>query len=245
MKKQPEEHIDYTNRFYLFASLFGSFFFQAIVWTIVQAQLLSDENSKNSVSDLYWVWLIRPLPATFVLFMAYICPTLFLENALEMQCVEGLVGMLTIDIFNDVRKATNRVGDLSVRKLDYKYSQTALDHITDGANLGFAFWILSLFAVMGVLVLLVIGMARKTPLDSTPLQVWTGWSIIFNAIRMAAGFLIWAGIAGLDETVFCPNLAATGSLATIAFASTLLDHGWRALFSVDGPRFKSLRAIVR
>src|ERR1700742_2911161 len=49
IKKQPDEHVTSINRFYLFASLFGSFFFQAIFWTTVQSQLLADGNPDNSI----------------------------------------------------------------------------------------------------------------------------------------------------------------------------------------------------
>ncbi|KIW64557.1 hypothetical protein PV04_09482 [Phialophora macrospora] len=226
--RNPEEHVEYINRFYLFASLFGSFFLQAVVFTIVQGQLLADDNPDNSISDLYWVWLIRPLPATFVLFMAYLCPTLYLENALEMQCVEGVMGMFTVGIYNDIRKAINGADII----------QPGVKYIRDGANLGFAFWILSFFVALGAVHLLIKGMLRESPLDGTPLRVWTGWSIIFNMIRMMAGFLIWAGVAQVDKQVFCPSLAATGGIAAITFASTLVDHGWRACFCVvQGPSF--------
>jgi hypothetical protein len=235
-KKQAQEHAEYVNRFYLFTSLFGSFFFQTVVFTIVQGQLLVDDNPDSSISDLYWVWLIRPLPATLVLFMAYICPTLYLENALEMQCVEGVMGMFTIGIYNDIRKA---VGGADIH-------QPGVKHIRDGANLGFAFWILSFFVALAAVTLLIKGMLREKPPNATPLRLWTGWSIIFNMIRMMAGFLIWAGVAQVDKQVFCPSLAATGGIAAIAFASTLVDHGWRAYFCVvQGTSIGSLSSIFR
>ncbi|EXJ56046.1 hypothetical protein A1O7_08977 [Cladophialophora yegresii CBS 114405] len=241
IKNQPEEHAGYVNRFYLFVSLFGSFFFQAVVFAIAQAQLLADSNPDNSFSDLYWVWLIRPLPATFVLFMAYMCPTLYLESALEMQCVEGVFGMFTIGIYDDIRKG--------VRGADIL--QPGVKHIRDGANLGFAFWILSFFVALAVVALLKIGMLRhrppdNTPIGGTPLRLWTGWSIIFNMMRMIAGFLIWAGIAQVDQQVFCLSLAATGGIAAIAFASALVDHGWRAYFCVlEGTTMGPLSSVFR
>ncbi|OCT45304.1 hypothetical protein CLCR_06164 [Cladophialophora carrionii] len=235
-KNQSEERAGHVDRFYLFVSLFGSFFFQAVVVTIAQGQLLADDNPDNSISDLYWVWLIRPMPATFVLFMAYICPALYLESALEMQCVEGVLGMFTIGIYDDIRKG--------VRGADIL--QPGVKPIRDGAKLGFAFWILSFLVAFAVLVLLKIGMMRGKPLDGTPIRLWTGWSIISNMIRTIAGFLIWAGVAQVDQQGFCPSLSATGGIAAIAFAGALVDHGWRAYFCVlDGTTMGPVNSVWR
>ncbi|KAJ9602752.1 hypothetical protein H2200_012532 [Cladophialophora chaetospira] len=244
IKKQPEDNVESINRFYLFASLFGSFFFQLVVWTTVQGQLLSDDDPDNELSNTYWVWLIRPLPTTFVFFMAYLCPTLYLENALEMQFVEGVMGLFTIDIYDDIRKAVSGLGDLSTEQAG-DGNTPALQHISSGAKLGFAFWILSFFVALAVVVLLVVGMMREKPLDSTPLRIWTCWSIIFNAMRMIAGWLIWTEVAQLHEQIFCPSLTATGAIAAIAFASTMVDHGWRAYFCVEDARFNSLSSVFR
>ncbi len=246
-KKHPRT-VEPTNKLYLFTSLFGSFFFQAVVWAIVQGQLLADDDSTSSISDLYWVWLIRPWPATFVLFMAYICPTLYLENALELQCVEGVIGMLTVGIYDGIRKAINGFGDFSTHRIGDEDLRTGLEHIAEGAKLGFAFWILSFFIALAVLVLLVIGMGSGKPSDKSALRIalrlWISWSIIFNASRMIAGFLIWTGVAQLDDGAFCPNLAATGGIAAVAFASTLVDHAWRAYFWVEGASFSSLGSVA-
>ena len=127
---KPDEDFKNLNRFYLFLSLFGSFFFQAILWNAVQSRLLVSSND-NSISNLYWVWLIRPLPATFVLFMSYICPSLYLENALEMQFVEGVTGMLTIGIYDKIRLAVAQVKDVSVSQ------RAGFQYIKHGADLGF------------------------------------------------------------------------------------------------------------
>ena len=63
---------------------------------------------------------------------------------------------------------------------------------------------------------------------------------------MIAGFMIWAGVAEVDQSVFCPNLKATGVIAAVAFASALLDHIWRAFFHVEGAAtLNSLRKTLR
>jgi hypothetical protein len=238
LKKQPKDGATTVHRLYLFASLFGSFFLQVVVWNVAEASFLVDYDSVNLLSQTYWAWAIRPLPATFVLFMAYICPTLYLENALEMQFVEGMIGMLDIGIYNDIRKAMGSEnefanGDISV--------QDGLMDVMQGARLGFAFWILSLFVAVGVLAWVIFA---RIPYKNIPLRIWAGWSILFNMVRMIAGFLVFAGVAKMDETAFCPSLVATGAIIALAFGCTLVDHAWRAFFYVDGNRFRTFASIV-
>jgi hypothetical protein len=251
IKKQPFSSNDpddrqLINRFYLFVSVSGSFFLQAVLWNIAHGQLLADGNSENSVSDLYWVWLIRPLPGTFVLFVAYACPTLYLENALEMQFVEGATGLLSVRIYDEIRSAVRRVGHVATQDVRGGAVGDGLKLVSHGANLGLAFWVLSLLVAVWAAFLLVRRLLCEKPFTRTQLRLWTAWSIVFNLMRMVAGFMIWAGIATVDDRAFCPNLAATGAIAATVAVATLVDHVWRAFFHVEGTgRFKSIGPIAK
>ena len=130
-------------------------------------------------------------------------------------------------------------------KTNAKQVQTGIIRLNDGSKLGMAFWILSLLFILLVIVPInVIRQVRSksedTVAENMTLVLWAGWSVVFNFMRMAAGFAIWAGITMLDDTIFCPSLSSTGGIAALAFAFTLLDHGWRAYFLVEGAKFRPI-----
>lgn len=96
--------------------MLGSFLLQAVVWNLSAAALLGCNrtcdpaspscyiSSRSSFTDMYWIIAIRPLAATFISLLTIINPALYLENAIEMQFIEGVLGMFTIGIYDGIRK---------------------------------------------------------------------------------------------------------------------------------------------
>ena len=166
---------------------------------------------------------------------------------MEMQFVEGVIGMLTITVYDEIRKAVGGLGDLSTETSGDQNLRAGLNLVSDGAKMGVAFWVMSLLAAIAAFSIIFFApRLRDKTVKSSPLRLWLRCSIICNMFRMASGFLIWAGVATVDEHLFCPNLAATGAIAAISFASALLDHCWRAYFRVEGASpFELLGSIFR
>ncbi|KAH8702867.1 hypothetical protein GQ44DRAFT_732669 [Phaeosphaeriaceae sp. PMI808] len=214
-------------------SILGSFLLQAVVWNVSAAALLHRNNQcdlsraycdslyLNSFTNMYWIISIRPLAATIVSLLTIINPALFLENALEMQIVEGALGMFTIGIYDGIRKSIPKhfSWDRSLDEYNLAQAKIGLRRITDGSKLGVGMWVLSLLVLLCCLI-------------KRSARAWTCWSIFFNFARMAASLAIWAGVPLLEPGTFCPSITTTGGMAVILTAVTITDHIWRALFCV-------------
>lgn len=221
-------------------SMLGSFLLQAVVWNVSAAALLGHNrtcdpaspscyiSSRNSFTDMYWIIAVRPLAATFISLLTIINPALYLENAIEMQFVEGILGMFTIGIYDSIRKSIpNHVSwDPSLDAESVAQAQLGLKRMRDGSKLGVGMWVLSFFALLVCIPAGIFQSGRRAA------QLWTCWSIFFNFMRMAAGFAIWAGVPLLQPATFCPSIATTGGMAAVWVAVTIADHMWRSLFCV-------------
>jgi hypothetical protein len=215
----------------IFLSFFGSFLLLTVVFNITAAFLLNGSepvvgdtyltcipgdctefpySSWDDVSYRYWAWYIRPLPATFVLALSLLSPPLFLENAIEMQLVEAIVGMFTIKVYSDLNALTP----------DWTSSLEGFSIVRPAAIVGIVAWSISLVWLLLVL---------AKPAGALPL-VWG--AILFNLSRMCVGLAIWSGVAKIDKSTFCPNMATTGFMVALWVIITLADHFWRALFCV-------------
>lgn len=219
----------YGRRFVI--SILGSFLLHVVVWNVTIAAVLNGDNDSEvaSFTNLYWIWFIRPMPATFVLFLSWICPPLFIENALEMQLVEGLMGIFTIGIYDDLRIAVGTASDWSFSNSAQKLG---FERIRDGSKVGVGFWSIGL-----VVVLVCLSVCAPTDFymeknAKIARAVFFYWSILFNFVRMVAGFAIWSGVPMFDPSSFCPSLDTTGTIAAISVSITIMDHLLRALFCV-------------
>ena len=99
---------------------------------------------------MYWIITIRPLAATFISLLTIINPALYLENGIEMQFVEGVLGMFAISKYDDIRKSIpNHVSwDPSLDAESVAQAQLGLKRMRDGSKLGVGMWALSLFALL-------------------------------------------------------------------------------------------------
>jgi len=217
-------------------SMLGSFLLQAVVWNVSAAALLGCDpaspscyiSSRNSFTDMYWIIAIRPLAATFISLLTIINPALYLENAIEMQFVEGVLGMFTIGIYDGIRKSIpNHVSwDPSLDAGSVARARLGLERMRDGSELGVGMWVLSFFALLVCIKAGIFQSGRRAT------QLWTCWSIFFNFMRMVTGFAIWAGVPLLQPATFCPSIDTTRGMATVWVAVTIADHMWRSLFCV-------------
>jgi hypothetical protein len=202
-------------------SIFGSLLLHVFVWNLAVAALLHDEfgHAGFLFTDLYWLWSLRPLPATLVTVITFACPALYLENALEIQLVEGLQGMLLIRYYDILRRD---FGAYPGQAQDIGLKRT-----TDGAKVGVGFWSISVIAIM----LCILS-------GHYFWRFWTVWSLGWNFVRSAAGFAIWGGLEtlknadGNSSAIFCPSPATLGKVAVVSIVVTIVDHIWRAIFCV-------------
>jgi hypothetical protein len=215
------EYQDFGNSTWRTAtSIFGSFLLQVVGWNVVVASLLySDPGTSDSFEDLYWLWSLRPLSASVAMACSFACPALYLENALELELVEGMMGMLLIRVYDEIRR--------HVELIDGWFEDTGLKRMSDGAKVGVGFWSVSLIAFLVCLC------CRRS--------FWaffTIWSFGWNFVRAAAGFAIWGGIetwlnsaANVNDN-FCPSSPTLGAVAAISVGVTICDHIWRGMFCV-------------
>jgi len=217
----------YGRRFVI--SILGSFLLHVVVWNVTVAAMLNNDNDSKvaSFTNLYWIWFIRPMPATFVLFLSWICPPLFIENALEMQLVEGLMGIFTLGIYDDLRIT---VGTASYWSFSNSTQKLGFERIRDGSKVGVGFWSIGIVVVLACLIYTFNDFRMENAKMAGALFLY--WSILFNFVRMVASFAIWSGVPMFDPSSFCPSLAATGAIAAISVSITIMDHLLRALFCV-------------
>lgn len=92
---------------------------------------------------MYWI-AIQQLAATFISLLTVINTALYLENAIEMQFVEGVLGMFTTGIYDGIRKSIpNHVSwDTSLDAESVAQAQLGLKRMRDGSELGVGMWVL-------------------------------------------------------------------------------------------------------
>jgi len=247
-------------------SLLGSFVLHISAWNVAVVTLLrkGNEDLAGSFKHLYWSWYIRPMPATIILLLSAICPPLYLENAMEMQLVEGMIGLPTIGIYSWITQATRQRsrGDLSWAAEQHEWEQ-----MRRSSQVGIAFWSIAFGALVLLLMILVVAnvhiegvltsnMTKRTfwpsaiityiraNIESGSIVTAIFWlSVVFNLGRTGVGFGIWSSLDQLDAPLFCPSLATTGTIAAMATSITFVDHVFRALLCVGRVRWAKLDGI--
>jgi hypothetical protein len=205
------------------------------------------------------------MPATIVLLLSMMCPPLFLENAIEMQLIEGIIGLPTIVIYIWIMQATEQrpANDMSV-----SLEQRGLVQIRKSLQAGIALWAIGILGLCGLLMILlmsVVDIERILPrsiitdhprpaaliklirkrkyniISIIPALCWL--SVIFNLARMAVGMGIWSSVGHLGSTIFCPRLSTTGFIAGVSILLSLADHLLRASFCVGSIKWLRMDGV--
>lgn len=232
-------------------SLGGSLVLQ-ITMAIATAAMLWANPDAGSTRPAFvhplWAWLVRPMPATAVAIMAVISPAEYMENVVEIQVVEVLIGLLAVGLYGSVMLKTfssfdgTRYTDLASNSPAYQ----ALQRLQAGTVFGFITWIITWIILLITLLYRAIpelmhqlrgprraGRRRHIPsTDKARTRALIKVVVVlFNIAKLIAGFLIWGGTLALDPDVFCPKKETITGITVLWAFVPAVDQLWRACFS--------------
>jgi hypothetical protein len=175
---------------------------------------------------MFLLWVSRPLATALVTWLSIANRDAYQDNAREVAIVDSLYGLLSTYLFGSVAHAANVwPGDVP--------APARL------ARAGSALWLLALVLSIGVLLWYLVGHLRgngssrvlsadDSGKSSKGFAQHLPWIWFFlDGIRLAACWLLWAGLLFSDKTAFCPSQRAVARVTVIWLVVPFIDCLWR------------------